>query len=106
MDSIINEVLVAVGGVIGAGILAGIDVLRRRSAAWLARQAVIGAVERAAGLALEAERTGSTGAMAARMAENYVKMAVPDALERVKAGQHLNLMIQGAVGVLRAGKPR
>lgn len=105
METITNELL----GIVGAGVatvgLGILEALRRHLVARLARDTVLGAVERAAGLAMEAQRTGAEPGRALMLAEDYVKQAVPDALARVQAGPHLGKMIQGAVGVLRASQP-
>ena len=101
MDGITNELLAAVGAALGAAILAVAKIVLGRLDAWMARTAVVGAVERAAGLALEMQRTGSARpALDAAVA--YVETAVPDALKRTGAAPHLTQMVQGAIGVLRA----
>ena len=85
-----------------AAIVGFLEIARRQFAAWAARTAVIGAVERAAGLALEIERAGGTTVAALNDAKTYVEQAVPQALATTGAAPHLDLMVEGAMGVLRS----
>jgi len=96
-----EPIIAAVGAALATVILAGVEVARRYVSTYLARTAVIGAVQRAAGLALEIQRTGSINS-ALIEAVKYVEKAVPDALAKTGAEAHLTAMIQGAIGVLRA----
>ena len=101
LASAYTEILAAVGAALATVLLAAVEIGRRTLATYMARNAVIGAVQRAAGLALEMQRTGDVRpALAAATA--YVETAVPDALAKTGASAHLGTMIQGAIGVLRA----
>lgn len=81
--------------------LAFLEAARRRFALWMAQRTLMGAVERAAGVALEMERQGNEAA-ALPTAVNYVNKAVPQALARLGSGTHLDEMVLGQIGVLRA----
>lgn len=101
---VIQEVISIVVGALAVAALTLIESGRRLLIGWLERQAIIGAVQRAAGLALEQERAGAPDEAALDAALNYVHTAVPQALARQGVDPHLTQMVIGAIGVLRARK--
>jgi hypothetical protein len=91
-----------------AMVLYALGLVRSVVTAFLAKQAgntVIGAVTRAAGLALELQRQGQEASKALAEGVRYVEQAVPSALAKVGAAGHLVQMVEGQIGVLRAGAP-
>lgn len=99
---IARELGTIVVGALGAAALAFLEAARRLIVSYMERQAIIGAVQRAAGLALENEKQGMPHHVAIFGAVEYVAEAVPKALEAQGTMPHLGKMVEGAVGVLRA----
>lgn len=106
VDAIRSEVVSILAMSIAASIFYMLGLARQFVTGYLAQRAgnvVVGAVTRAAGLAMELQRQGLATGAALDAGVRYVEQAVPAALAKTGATGHLPQMIEGQIGVLRAG---